>query len=291
MRLCPVCAKAFTATTWHCPYCGGQPVERSGFPSFAPELSSDEGFKDAHFNELVDLEAHNFWFRARNRLILWALGRYFPKAVNFLEVGCGTGFVLSGMATARPELKLSGSEISSAGLAHAAVRVPGAELFQMDARAIPFSDEFDVIGAFDVLEHIEEDGVVLGQMHRAVRPGGGILITVPQHDFLWSRTDEHACHVRRYAARKLSDKVHAAGFRVDRVTSFVSLLLPLMLASRLRQLKEKEGDSYDPLAELRIGGFANAMLEGVMTAERAAIRMGFNFPAGGSLLLIARKTS
>jgi SAM-dependent methyltransferase len=289
VKRCLLCDNTFVTSAWHCPHCGGYPEESGGFLSFAPELSSDTGFKDDYFRELVELEARNFWFRARNRLVLWALERYFPGAENFLEIGCGTGFILSGVAAARSELKLSGSEISSVGLAHAASRVPSADLFQMDARAIPFADEFDVIGAFDVLEHIEDDKVVLVQMHRAVRPGGGILLTVPQHDFLWSRMDEHACHVRRYTARDLVAKVRAAGFRVERMTSFVSLLLPLMMASRARQSAEDK--EYDPLDELRIDGVVNALLETIMAAERLAIHAGMNFPAGGSLLLVARKAS
>lgn len=262
---------------------------KNGFPSFAPELATNEGFRDDLFAELARLEAKNFWFRARNRLIQWALRRYFPEARNFLEVGCGTGFVLAGVAEALPQIKLCGSEISSAGLAHAARRVAGVELFQMDARAIPFRDEFDVIGAFDVLEHIHEDDAVLREMYCAVRPGGGIVLTVPQHAFLWSRADAHACHVRRYTARDLTAKVEAAGFQVERMTSFVSLLLPLMMASRMRQPVANE--SYDPLAELKIGGVLNAVLEKIMDAEQLAIRAGLNFAAGGSLLMIARKAS
>lgn len=289
MKLCLACRRTFNAATWHCPYCGDQPAQRDGFLEFSPDFLADAGFKDAHFGELVNLEARNFWFRARNKLIVWALQRYFPDKPNFLEVGCGTGFVLSGISAACRHLKLAGSEISSAGLAHAAKRVQGAELFQMDARAIPFVEEFDVIGAFDVLEHIEEDEKVLGQLHRALRTGGGLLITVPQHEFLWSRMDVHACHVRRYGARDLAAKVRAAGFDVLRMTSFVSLLLPLMLASRLRQRQPYEGGSYDPLAELRIGGLTNSLLERVMDVERLLIRAGLSFPVGGSLMMIVRK--
>lgn len=262
---------------------------KAGFLSFAPELATNEGFRDDLFDELALLEAKNFWFRARNRLIQWALRRYFLEAQTFLEVGCGTGFVLAGVSAVLPQLRLFGSEISSAGLAYAARRVEGAELFQMDARVIPFSEEFDVIGAFDVLEHIQEDELALREMHCAVRPGGGIVLTVPQHGFLWSQADEHACHVRRYAARDLTAKVEAAGFRVVRVTSFVSLLLPLMMISRARQMVASEG--YDPLRELKIGGVLNTVLEKILDAERLMIRAGVNFPAGGSLLMIARKTS
>ena len=287
MKYCLACAGVFTGGDWRCPHCGYRPEQRHGFPLFAPELASDTGFRDVLFDKLVALEAQNFWFRSRNRLILWALDRFFFEAERFMEIGCGTGFVLSGVAAARPGMVLCGSEISSAGLACAAARLPGVQLLQMDARAIPFCEEFDVIGAFDVLEHVQQDTEVLRQMHRAVRPGGGMLLTVPQHAILWSRTDENACHVRRYAARDLADKVRVAGFRIERMTSFVSLLLPLMFASRLRFQRSKNEE--DTNSELRVRGLVNGLLEQVLTVERAGIRAGLTFPFGGSLLLVAKK--
>jgi SAM-dependent methyltransferase len=257
--------------------------------AFAPEMAHENaGFQPQYFRELADLEARNFWFRARNRLIAWAMQRYFPDARSFLEIGCGTGFVLSGIAKAFPSVGLSGSEIFSAGLAFAAGRLERAELFQMDARRIPFESEFDVIGAFDVLEHIREDEAVLSQMQRATIKGGGIILTVPQHPFLWSQQDDCACHVRRYEARDLKEKVARAGFSVERATSFVSLLLPLMYLSRRR--KRVTVEQFDALDELRIGGLANTLLEAVLDMERAFIRLGGAFPMGGSFLLIARKT-
>lgn len=260
-----------------------------GYLSFAPEAAqSNEGFQPHHFAELADAEAGNFWFRSRNRLIIWALQHFFPEAKNFLEIGCGTGFVLSGVAEANSQLEVSGSEIHSAGLNFAANRVKHATLFQMDARNIPFENEFDVIGAFDVLEHIEEDEKVLAQMFHAISPGGGIILTVPQHRFLWSQQDEYACHVRRYQAQELQNKVEQAGFQVERATSFVSLLLPLMFMSRLS--KRKPAENYDATRELRISGLANAALEAVLDLERMIIRTGVSFPAGGSRLLIARKS-
>ena len=114
----------------------------------------------------------NFWFRARNKLIIWALRRYFPNAATFLEIGCGTGFVLAGVRQAFPKLRISGSDIFTEGLVFARERAVSVSLFQMDARCIPFTEEFDVIGAFDVLEHIEEDVDVLRQMFKSTRVGG-----------------------------------------------------------------------------------------------------------------------
>ena len=259
-----------------------------GYLSFDPkQAQSGEGFQPNHFADLANAEAGNFWFRSRNRLIIWMLQRFFPDAKNLLEIGCGTGFVLSGIAHANPNLEVSGSEIHSAGLNYAANRVKHAALFQMDARNIPFENEFDVIGAFDVIEHIEEDEEVLAQIFNAVSPGGGVILTVPQHRFLWSQQDEYACHVRRYEAQELQDKVERAGFKVERATSFVSLLLPLMFLSRLS--KRKPVESFNATRELRINGLMNGILESILDLECMMIRAGISFPAGGSRLLIARK--
>jgi SAM-dependent methyltransferase len=260
----------------------------SGYAAFAPELAADdEGFEPAFFAELAGLEAQNFWFRARNRLLTWALERYFGHANSLLEIGCGTGFVLSGIAAARPHLRLCASEIHASALRHAAARVPDAELLQLDARRIPFAEEFDVVGAFDVIEHVEDDAAVLREMHRAAVPGGGLLLTVPQHPFLWSEYDVRAHHVRRYRVRELREKLDAAGFEIVRMTSFVSLLLPLMMVSRLG--RRGYGDDYDPLAELRLQSWRNTLLEKVLDFERGLIRAGMPLPAGGSLLAVARR--
>ncbi|MEL5850229.1 MAG: methyltransferase domain-containing protein, partial [Candidatus Igneacidithiobacillus chanchocoensis] len=255
---------------------------------FAPARARDSsGFKQDYFAELARLEAGNFWFRARNRLIIWALCCYFPAASRFFEIGCGTGFVLSGIKQALPNMALWGSEISCVGLKFASSRLQGAMLLQMDARQIPFENEFDVIGAFDVLEHIEEDEAVLRQLHQALVPGGGVILTVPQHRFLWSRQDEYACHVRRYSRRELVAKVMRAGFLVEKAVSFMSLLLPLMMASRLR--KSIPAADFDPLSELRFGRLTNAALERIMNLELLFIRLGLPMPAGGSLLVVAKK--
>jgi SAM-dependent methyltransferase len=246
------------------------------------------GFKAHYFKELAELEAGNFWFRARNKLILWALYKYSPQLKSFLEIGCGTGFVISAVAKRFPEARLSGSEYLEEGLVYARQRVPGAGFKQMDARHIPYESELDAIGAFDVLEHIEEDEAVLQQICKALKPGGIVFITVPQHRWLWSAVDEYACHVRRYGANELHQKVCRAGFEIIRSTSFVSTLLPVMFLSRL--LKRRNMDmSGNALAELRINPILNKLFEWLLNFELALIRIGVTLPVGGSRLLIARK--
>lgn len=291
MKRCLACNRTYDAPGWICPACGSAPAERNGFPAFAPELDGQsDGFNPEFFRLMVEVEPVHFWFLARNAILMDVARRYFPEPCKVLEIGCGTGFVLSGMRAAFPHTSFSGSDIFTEGLTFTAQRVPGALLFQMDARHIPFAGEFDLIGAFDVLEHIEEDEAVLAQMRQACKPDGGIVLTVPQHRWLWSRVDDFAHHKRRYTRAELAGKVTRAGFRVEYTTSFVSLLLPLMLASR--GLK-KSGTNMDEQMEavgLRVGRLTNAVLRAIMRVEQWLIRLGLSFPLGGSLLLVARKT-
>ena len=288
MKLCRKCDSRIVDIDWRCPSCGDRPGMINGFVAFAPEEAQlNPGFKAEYFDALAKLEEGNFWFRARNRLITWALRRHFPAVETFFEIGCGTGFVLSAIAEKYPGLTLSGSEIYSTGLEVAAKRVRQSIFFQMDARNIPFEEEFDVIGAFDVLEHIHEDEQVLSRMYRAARAGGGVILTVPQHPFLWSRQDEHACHVRRYTSTELRSKLERAGFTVTQISSFVSLLLPVLAVARLRH--RSVAAEFDPLEELRMGRAMNAVLDRVMDFERVLIQLGVAFPAGGSLLVVGTK--
>jgi len=286
MKLCLSCNSTFDGVSWKCPKCGSSPSKREGFEVFAPELADQgDGFSADYFKGLAKYEAGNFWFESRNRLIAWSLKTYFPSAKSFMEVGCGTGFVISYIHSTFPQLSFTGSEIFVAGLRFAKQRTKNVSLLQMDARHVPFSEEFDVVGAFDVLEHIEEDEAVLAQLFRATKPGGGIIITVPQHKWLWSQVDDLSYHKRRYSRKQLVDRVKAAGFEVRKVTSFVSFLLPLMLLSRLRKRKA----NIDLQEEFKIGARANAILSTFMNLEANAIYAGGAFPAGGSLLLIAAK--
>lgn len=270
--------------------CGHEPMSLANITTHAPEFAkAGGGFKSEYFAELARLEATNFWFRARNSIILWALNAYAPHAHSFLEVGCGTGFVLSGIAKARPDMSLHGSEIFLDGLVHAAIRVPDAQFMQMDARRVPFVDEFDTIGIFDVLEHIEEDSTVLKQLHKSLKPGGTLLLTVPQHRWLWSASDTYACHVRRYTKKELYEKIAVAGFSIERSTSFVSLLLPALLLSRGKNRDLDE--NYDATAEFRLPSLLNTFLLAVMLFEQKLISCGVNLPLGGSRLVVARKVN
>lgn len=288
MKICLECEHEYKSLEWHCPSCSTKPLKKNNRLLFAPELSiSNQGFKPQYFDDLFKLESGSFWFRARNKLIITMIKKYFPNINNFMEIGCGTGFVLSAIEKEFPEINLYGSEIFENGLDFASSRVKKAHLLQMDARKIPFRNEFDVIGAFDVLEHIKEDDLVLSNINKALKPGGGMILTVPQHKFLWSENDVYAHHVRRFNCNELKLKVKSAGFKVTKTTSFVSLLFPFVLLSRLRW--KVPTIKYDSMSEYKIGSLMNDFLENVLNFEISMIKLGLEFCIGSSLVLIAHK--
>lgn len=287
MKLCVKCRHAFQSHTWRCPKCGYEPGCLEGYRAYAPELAEqNSGYNKNFYAELTALEDENFWFRARNSLILWAIKRYCTKIEKFCEIGCGTGYVLRAIANNFPDLQIVGTEIYITGLKHVQERVSDAELMQMDARHIPYQDEFQGIGAFDVIEHIQEDQQVINRIFTSLCKNGYLIVTVPQHPSLWSMQDEAACHVRRYTRKELLTKLENAGFVVERTTSFVFFLLPAMYISRRLMSK---ATNQDAISELRINPVINQLFYYVLRMEEWLIKIGASFPVGGSLLVIARK--
>src|SRR6516165_6675968 len=117
------------------------------------------GYDPSFFDELAAVENRHFWFRARNRLV-FELSKRISTALKpgylVLEVGCGTGNVLRMLREACSDGMVVGLELWFDGLKHAKKRSAGF-LVQGDVRRCPFSKPFDLVGMFDVLEHIQEE--------------------------------------------------------------------------------------------------------------------------------------
>lgn len=267
----------------------------------AEALSSQaahRSYDPTYFKRLFAVEDRHFWFRARNRVILTLVRQItagLPPGYRVLEVGCGTGNVLRVLEQACPDGVVVGMDLFAEGLQYARQRT-SCFLLQGDIHAPPFGTRFDLIGLFDLLEHLPDDMKVLRNVHAILAPQGTLLLTVPAYPSLWSYFDKASHHCRRYALTELKSKLIHAGYRVEFITHYMASIFPLAwlgrrLATLTNQRRAGRAGRTRDLAtrELRVMPLVNGLLALVLAQEARVIAGRHRLPVGTSLLAIARE--
>ncbi len=196
-----------------------------------------------------------------------------------LDLGCGTGGVLKHLQRFGTAV---GVDPSPEAVRYCRRRnLPVALASGYD---LPFADAtFGAVLALDVIEHVDDDVGLLREARRVLRPGGVVVITVPALPWLWSSHDEVNHHRRRYLRGSLVRAVRAAGLEPCKISYYNALLLPLAVTRKALHRLNGTGDHLETLP-----GPANAVLRGVLTAERPLIRR-WDLPLGASLVCTARR--
>ncbi len=239
---------------------------------------------------MLDVDEHHWWYRGRRRIIRAELDRLPLRAeARILDAGCGSGRTLEelvdyGRVTGL-ELNPDAAEVAR-GRGCGDVRIGRLE-------ELPWPEEsFDLITCLDVIEHTPDDRAALRELLRVCTPGGWLLATVPAYQSLWSYHDEANHHYRRYERATLRAAVNEAGWRLERMTSFNTLLLPPAAVVRLAQRRlRRNGAAEDaPSFDLQIGpAWLNGMLERPLRMEAGWLARGRTLPAGLSLLAVVQK--
>lgn len=247
------------------------------------------GYDPGHYEHLVAVEDEHFWFAGRAKAIeevVRPLVAELAPGYRVLEIGCGTGHVLHMLERICGKGRLVGMDLFHEGLLHARRRC-SCSLLQASSAAPPFSTRFDLVGMFDVLEHLQEDRRFLESAHRLLTPQGALLVTVPAHQSLWSAFDERSDHCRRYEAPDLDRLLNAAGYHVEYLTQFMASIFPLVWASR--RLARWNANADPVQSELRIRPVLNSTLRWLLEHEaRVFVQRRRQLPIGTSLLALAR---
>jgi 2-polyprenyl-3-methyl-5-hydroxy-6-metoxy-1,4-benzoquinol methylase len=280
---------------YSCHNCGKTYLDNEGIIQFASDtLHEEQYFPDNAFEILYQSEEKNFWFRVRNKIIGNTITRYLSPQSRILEVGCGTGYVSLYLKKRRYHIECA--DLFFNALQFCKERDAGDHYYQYNLSDRLFIEEFDGICAFDVLEHIDDDETILKNMHAALKPGGTLFITVPADMRLWSAMDIYAEHKRRYSLQELRAKVEGNGFKVIKMSYFMTLLYPFILLSRKLSLQTgsmndedmKKQVQKEAMSELQPNAIINSIFFLIFSLEVPLIRL-VALPFGSSLLCVAVK--
>jgi SAM-dependent methyltransferase len=263
---------------------------------------TSRSYDPTYFEPLFKIEDQHFWFRTRNRIIQTLLQKEFanlPADYKVLEIGCGTGNVLRMLERVCRPGSVVGMDLFDEGLSFARQRV-NCPLVQGDLHQPPFGINFDIIGMFDVLEHMENDHEVLEALRNLLSENGRLMLTVPAFPSLWSYFDVASCHFRRYRMEDLQTKLQQHGYVVEYQSYYMSTIFPLVwsgrrISSMLKAKKfqastEPPADVHDlALNELRVIPGVNGVMQAALAWETLPVKRGWKLPFGTSLVAIARK--
>ncbi len=217
------------------------------------------------YQQFYEIENTHWWFTARRAILIAYLRQHAgDHRLKLLDVGCGTGAIL---ADASQYFEAYGMDASPHAIALCKKRgITNLHVGMLSE--YPVTEKFDIITLLDVIEHIDDDLDVLRQTHARLNDGGHVLITVPAYQWLWSAHDEVNHHKRRYTRARLSTVVHRAGFHIEHLTYFNTLLFPLAVIRRgYAQLTgSQEADDFNiPISPV------NVALRNIFRLERYAL--------------------
>ena len=234
---------------------------------------------------LYAVEQSHWWYIGRRRIIASFVEQICRHVTDrrprILDVGCGTGanlLLLSQYGQAE------GVDVSEDALAFCRAR--GLNDVKLGAgEELPYEDgTFDLVTAFDVVEHMDDDLAGVTEMRRVLRPGGRVLLFVPTFMFLWGLQDDVSNHRRRYRLPELRRVLEQAGFEIERTTyANITFFLPILM---VRQLMRLTGIKTETENTINVPAL-NGVFGKVLGAESTILRH-INLPFGVSGLCVAR---
>jgi SAM-dependent methyltransferase len=236
------------------------------------------------YEQMAQLDSRHWWFTARRRILDGVIERVVkpPKDARILELGAGTGHnlaMLSRFGTVEAsELDPIARQLASDRLGRPVVEaaLPDLSMFQ--------AGSYDLVALLDVLEHVPDDEGSLRSIKQLLKPGAALLLTVPINPWMWSAHDVAHHHHRRYRKQEIRKLAEDAGYAIDLISPFNSLLFPPIAAVRLAGKLTGKDDSDDAMPSAPV----NSILDTVFGLERSLIGR-VPMPFGVSLVAVLRR--
>lgn len=246
------------------------------------------------YKEYYKLERSHWWFTARlNILETLFVNRILKKRKNLdiLNTGVATGATTTMLEQYGAVTSLEYDKDCCEFLDE----VVGIKAINASLTELPFeSNSFDVVSAFDVIEHIDDHVLAVQEIKRVLKPNGTIYLTVPAFNFLWSNHDVINHHYRRYTKKELITILEKEGFKIDYGSYFnFFLFLPILAVRMLFKIiprKKNEGQTGSDGEILQSNGFVNKVLHWLFNKELIFLNRGIRLPFGVSVLVIGTKS-
>jgi len=232
-----------------------------------------------------EIQKKHWWFVTRKNIVLDCIDRYLTRKdhIKVLDIGCGSGLMLNALAKVGQTF---GMDMSDEAISFSKEIFGGRVEKGALPDQVPYQEDFfDLITALDVIEHIDDDVGSISAIRDLLVPGGKCIFTVPAYMFLWSAHDEMNQHKRRYTLPELNEKLVQAGFTVEKISYYNTLLFPaVFLVRMLNNVLQREGASDTDMP----GSAMNYVLKKIFGIEKYLLRY-FNLPFGVSVLAVVRK--
>ncbi len=218
-----------------------------------------------------------WWYRAREALLASVLMPHIGVPELVLDVGSADGPSVSWMQQhgRRIALDMDLDALTPGNICGSAL-------------ALPFRDGvFDVVAAFDVIEHCEPESTALAELARVLRPGGRMFLSVPAYTWAWTQFDVDAGHQRRYTRQGLTRSVGSVGMKVVRSSYVFAGTLPAFAAERAVRKLRRPSDEPDTSLP-NVSPVVERMLMGLCRLDSRILAHG-DLPFGSSIVLAAVK--
>lgn len=244
--------------------------------------------KKTEYSRMAEREKTYWWHIGRLKVIQTYLkiGARDKQDVSVLNVGCGTGGTVDTL-----ERFGTVDNVDTSDDAIKFMKQHGYDrVYKIKDIHLPFKDNtYDIVGAFDVLEHIDDHVGALKEWKRVLKEDGAIVITVPAYQWLWSDHDVSLHHKRRYTKKLLAAAAHQSGLSVERNSYAIVFSLPLIVTFRLiNKILGRKTDSETSYVD--VPSWVNAMFAGLLSIE-GRIHRHVSFPAGTTVVAVLRKAN
>jgi SAM-dependent methyltransferase len=236
------------------------------------------------YDQMAELDSRHWWFTARHRILDGIIERIVkpPRDARILELGAGTGHNLAMLSrfgsVEASELDPGARKLASERLGRPVVEAALPDLSMFSAAT------YDLIALLDVLEHVPDDRSSLIAIKERLKPGGTLLLTVPINPWMWSAHDVAHHHHRRYRKREIRKLAEDAGYEIELLSPFNSLLFPPIAAVRLIGKLTGKDDSDDAMPSPAV----NKALDLIFGLERELVGR-LPLPFGVSLVAVLRR--